>query len=140
MNVNANKNAHRMLSEINVTPFVDVMLVLLVIFMVTAPMMQSGFDVDLPQVKAKTIHTNEMPLIVTISKDKKIEILDYEFTLDRLKSKLEFISQGRADKEIYLKADKTVPYGFVMEVMAEIKDAGYEKLGMITMPLEEKEK
>jgi biopolymer transport protein TolR len=140
MNVNANKNDHRMLSEINVTPFVDVMLVLLVIFMVTAPMMQSGFDVDLPQVKAKTIQTNEKPLIVTISKDKKIEILDYEFTLDRLKSKLEFISQGRADKEIYLKADKTVPYGFVMEVMAEIKDAGYEKLGMITMPLEEKEK
>jgi len=129
-----------MLSEINVTPFVDVMLVLLVIFMVTAPMMQSGFDVDLPQVKAKTIQTNEKPLIVTISKDKKIEILDYEFTLDRLKSKLEFISQGRADKEIYLKADKTVPYGFVMEVMAEIKDAGYEKLGMITMPLEEKGK
>ena len=140
MNVNANKNDHRMLSEINVTPFVDVMLVLLVIFMVTAPMMQSGFDVDLPQVKAKTIQTNEKPLIVTISKDKKIEILDYEFTLDRLKSKLEFISQGRADKEVYLKADKTVPYGFVMEVMAEIKDAGYEKLGMITMPLEEKEK
>ncbi len=129
-----------MLSEINVTPFVDVMLVLLVIFMVTAPMMQSGFDVDLPQVKAKTIQTNEKPLIVTISKDKKIEILDYEFTLDRLKSKLEFISQGRADKEIYLKADKTVPYGFVMEVMAEIKDAGYEKLGMITLPLEEKGK
>ncbi len=140
MNVTVNKNDHRMLSEINVTPFVDVMLVLLVIFMVTAPMMQSGFDVDLPQVKAKTIQTNEKPLIVTISKDKKIEILDYEFTLDRLKSKLEFISKGRADKEIYLKADKTVPYGFVMEVMAEIKDAGYEKLGMITMPLEEKEK
>jgi biopolymer transport protein TolR len=140
MTVSANKNDHRMLSEINVTPFVDVMLVLLVIFMVTAPMMQSGFDVDLPQVKAKTIQTNEKPLIVTISKDKKIEILDYEFTLDRLKSKLEFISQGRVDKEIYLKADKTVPYGFVMEVMAEIKDAGYEKLGMITMPLEEKEK
>jgi biopolymer transport protein TolR len=140
MNVNANKNDHRMLSEINVTPFVDVMLVLLVIFMVTAPMMQSGFDVDLPQVKAKTIQTNEKPLIVTISKDKKIEILDYEFTLDRLKSKLEFISKGRADKEIYLKADKTVPYGFVMEVMAEIKNAGYERLGMITMPLEEKEK
>src|SRR4030042_2801284 len=140
MNVNASKNDHRMISEINVTPFVDVMLVLLVIFMVTAPMMQSGFDVDLPQVKAKTIQTNEKPLIVTISKDKKIEILDYEFTLDRLKSKLEFISQGRADKEIYLKADKTVPYGFVMEVMAEIKDAGYEKLGMITLPLEEKAK
>ena len=140
MNVTVSKNDHRMLSEINVTPFVDVMLVLLVIFMVTATMMQSGFDVDLPQVKAKTIQTNEKPLIVTISKDKKIEILDYEFTLDRLKSKLEFISKGRADKEIYLKADKTVPYGFVMEVMAEIKDAGYEKLGMITMPLEEKEK
>ena len=80
------------------------------------------------------------PSLLPSQKIKKIEILDYEFTLDRLKSKLEFISQGRADKEIYLKADKTVPYGFVMEVMAEIKDAGYEKLGMITMPLEEKEK
>ena len=129
-----------MLSEINVTPFVDVMLVLLVIFMVTAPMMQSGFDVDLPQVKAAAIKTRETPLIVTISKDKKISVLNYEFSLDRLKSKLEFISQSRADKDIYLKADKTVPYGFVMEVMGEIKDAGYEKLGMITLPLEEKGK
>ncbi|MCX8011894.1 MAG: protein TolR [Desulfobacterota bacterium] len=133
-----NQNNYKMLSEINVTPFVDVMLVLLVIFMVTAPMMQSGFNVDLPQVKSTTIHTKEQPLIVTISKDKKITILNYEVTLDRLKTKLEFISQTRADKEIYLKADKTVPYGFVMEVMAEIKDAGYEKLGMITLPLEEK--
>jgi biopolymer transport protein TolR len=140
MAINTNQNNYKMMSEINVTPFVDVMLVLLVIFMVTAPMMQSGFEVNLPQVKSATIHTKEQPLIVTISQDKKITILNYEVTLDRLKTKLEFISQSRADKEIYLKADKNVPYGFVMEVMAEIKNAGYEKLGMITLPLEEKTK
>lgn len=136
--MNTHKNNHRLLSEINVTPFVDVMLVLLVIFMVTAPMMQAGFDVDLPQVKAATIQTKEQPLIITIAKDKKITIQNFEVTIDRLKPKLELIYQNRMDKDIYLKADKTVPYGFVMEVMAEIKDAGYEKLGMITQPLEKK--
>lgn len=135
--MNTHRDDHRMLSEINVTPFVDVMLVLLVIFMVTAPMMQHGFDVDLPQVKAATIQTKEQPLIVTVAKDKKIKIQTFEVTLDRLVPKLKLIYENRTDKDIYLKADKSVPYGFVMEVMAGIKEAGFEKMGMITEPLEE---
>ncbi len=132
------RNDHRMLSEINVTPFVDVMLVLLVIFMVTAPMMQAGFDVDLPQVKADTLATEEQPLILAISKDKKIKIQTFEVTLDRLEPKLKLIYESRRDKEIYLKADKTIPYGFVTAVMAAVREAGFERLGMITEPLEEK--
>jgi biopolymer transport protein TolR len=127
-----------MLSEINVTPFVDVMLVLLVIFMVTAPMMQAGFDVDLPQVKAATLAAKEQPLILSVSKDKKIKIQTFEVTLDRLEPKLKLIYESRRDKEIYLKADKTIPYGFVTAVMAAVREAGFERLGMITEPLEVK--
>ena len=133
----APRNDHRMLSEINVTPFVDVMLVLLVIFMVTAPMMQAGFDVDLPQVKAATLATKEQPLILSISKDKKIKIQTFEVTLDRLEPKLKLIYESRRDKEIYLKADKAIPYGFVTAVMAAVREAGFERLGMITEPVEE---
>lgn len=138
MNVQ-DRNHRRMLSEINVTPFVDVMLVLLVIFMVTAPMMQAGFDVDLPEVKAAKIETTEQPLILSITKEQKIKLQNLEVTVDRLKPKLKLIYEGRPDKSIYLKADKAVPYGFVMQVMAEVKDAGFEKVGMITLPLESKE-
>ena len=128
----------RLLSEINVTPFVDVMLVLLVIFMVTAPMMQAGFEVDLPQVKATTMQTTEQPLILSITKDEIIKIHSFEVTLERLAPRLKLIYENRHDKEIYLKADKSVPYGYVMAVMAEVKDAGFEKIGMITEPLEDK--
>jgi biopolymer transport protein TolR len=138
MNVQ-DRNNRRMLSEINVTPFVDVMLVLLVIFMVTAPMMQAGFDVDLPQVKAAKVETSEQPLIVSITKEQKIKLQNLEVTIDRLKPKLKLIYESRRDKDIYLKADKAVPYGFVMQVMAEVKDSGFEKMGMITLPLEGKE-
>ena len=126
----------RLLSEINVTPFVDVMLVLLVIFMVTAPMMQAGFEVDLPKVKATAMQTTEQPLILSIAKDKMIKIHTFNVTLDRLASKLKLIYENRRDKEIYLKADKSVPYGYVMSVMAEVKEAGFERMGMITEPLE----
>ncbi len=112
------------------------MLVLLVIFMVTAPMMQAGFEVDLPKVKAATIQTNEQPLILSIAKNEMIKIHTFEVSLDRLAPKLKLIYENRRDKDIYLKADKAVPYGFVMAVMAEVKDAGFDKIGMITEPLE----
>ena len=128
----------RLLSEINVTPFVDVMLVLLIIFMVTAPMLQQGIDVDLPNVAAKDLPAKEEKLILTITKKKKIFIGEHAVKLSKMSEKLKKICESRASKEVFLKADEVVPYGFVVKIMAEIKKAGIEKLGMITKPLEEK--
>jgi biopolymer transport protein TolR len=123
-----------LLSEINVTPFVDVMLVLLVIFMVTAPMMIEGLNVDLPEASAKPLDSEKEHLIISINKAQQIFINDFEVTLEFLREKLIKILQGRADRDVYLKADKSIPYGTVVQVMAEIKGAGVEQLGMITEP------
>jgi len=122
------------LSDINVTPFVDVMLVLLIIFMVTAPMMVQGLDVALPQVTAKPLETKEEHLMITVNKDQQVFINDFQVTLDTLQDKLSKILQGRVNPEVYLKADRDVPYGVVAQAMAQIKDAGVEKLGMVTEP------
>lgn len=119
------------LSEINVTPFVDVMLVLLVIFMVTAPLMQQGVDVNLPQAKGKELPLEERISII-IKKDRTIYMNDTPVAMPVMKQKLEAIS--KMNPNIFLKADKDVPYGLVVEVMGEIKEAGIEKLGMITEP------
>lgn len=119
------------LSEINVTPFVDVMLVLLVIFMVTAPLMQQGVDVNLPQAKGKDLPPEERISII-IKRDSSIYMNDTLVTMSALKQKLGAIS--KMNPNIFLKADKDVPYGLVVEVMGEIKEAGIEKLGMITEP------
>jgi len=126
-----------LLSDINVTPFVDVMLVLLIIFMVTAPMMVQGVNVSLPETEnADNIATEEDQLIVSIDKDNKILINDFEVGIDLLKEKLEAIFKSRSTKNVFLKADKNIPYGTVVRVMSEIKGAGVEKLGMVTLPLE----
>jgi biopolymer transport protein TolR len=117
------------LSEINVTPFVDVMLVLLIIFMVTAPLLQQGIDVALPQAKGKEMSPAER-IIVTIKKDRKIYLDRTAVTLESLGEKL---SKSRKS-EVFLKADKDVPYGLVVMVMGELKSIGIEKLGMITEP------
>jgi biopolymer transport protein TolR len=122
------------MSEINVTPFVDVMLVLLIIFMVTAPMLMQGMDVALPQVTAKPLETKEEHLMITLNKDGQIFINDFQVTLDTLQDKLAKILQGRTNPDVYLKADRDVPYGTVAQAMAQIKDAGVEKLGMVTEP------
>lgn len=123
-----------LMSEINVTPFVDVMLVLLIIFMVTAPMMIQGLNVDLPEATAKPLDSEKEHLIITINKDQQVYINDFEVTVEFLGEKLLKILQGRSDRDVYLKADKNIPYGIVVQVMAEIKGAGVEQLGMITEP------
>jgi biopolymer transport protein TolR len=127
-------NNDSFMSDINVTPFVDVMLVLLIIFMVTAPMMVQGLDVALPQVTAKALETKEEQLMITVNKEQQIFINDFQVSVDTLQDKLSKILQGRADPEVYLKADRDVPYGTVAQVMAQIKAAGVDKLGMITEP------
>ncbi len=127
-------NSQELMSEINVTPFVDVMLVLLIIFMVTAPMMIQGVNVDLPEATAKPLDSEKEHLVITINKDQQVYINDLEVTAEFLGEKLLKILQGRSDRDVYLKADKNIPYGIVVQVMAEIKAAGVEQLGMITEP------
>jgi biopolymer transport protein TolR len=124
----------KLLSDINVTPLVDVVLVLLIVFMVTAPMLQMGIDVNLPRVKSKSIDVAEEKLVLTINGSKEIYINKYKTSMTDLSTKLESIFSNRIDREVFMRADKTVPYGFVVEVMSEIRKAGVDKLGMITEP------
>lgn len=125
------------MAEINVTPLVDVVLVLLIIFMVTAPMLQMGIDVNLPKVTSKSVDVTEEKLVLTVKGNQEIYINKTKATLADLGAKLESIFTTRIDREIYMRADKTVPYGFVVQVMSEVRKAGVDKLGMITEPPEE---
>jgi biopolymer transport protein TolR len=129
-------NEKRFMSDINVTPLVDVMLVLLIIFMVTAPMMMQGVEVNLPQTTAKSIKTPEDPLILTINKKREIFLEDQVIKMDELETKVKTIFKYRRDKQVLLRADKEVPYGFVIKVIAGVKRAGIDKLGMVTEPIE----
>jgi biopolymer transport protein TolR len=129
-------NEKRFMSDINVTPLVDVMLVLLIIFMVTAPMMMQGVEVNLPQTTAKSIKTREDPMILTINKKREIFLEDRQIKLEDLENKMKTIFKYRRNKEVLLRADREVPYGFVIKVIAGIKRAGIDKLGMITEPIE----
>jgi biopolymer transport protein TolR len=133
--VDVGENRQDLISDINITPLVDVMLVLLVIFMVTAPMLMHGVKVDLPRTESKSIKTEEDPLILSITKERLILIEDYKVESGALQEKLKKIFANRAVKEIFLQADKDVPYGYVIKVMSEVKEAGITKVGMITEPL-----
>lgn len=126
------------ISNINVTPFVDVMLVLLVIFMITAPIIQQGVQVDLPQAKANAIEGQGEPLIVTITRGGQIYLNDNLIDLPELRAKLQAIRQIDPNKGVYLRADKEVRYGSVIQAIGEIKEAGIAKLGMIARPLRER--
>ena len=127
-------NSGHLMSDINVTPLVDVMLVLLIIFMVTAPMMMQGVDVSLPEATAEPLESEKEHLIITVDTENKVFINDFQVSVDGLGEKLKKILEGRSDREVYLKADKDISYGTVVQVMAEVKGAGVEKLGMVTEP------
>jgi biopolymer transport protein TolR len=123
------------MSEINVTPMVDVMLVLLIIFMVTAPLMQQGVKVDLPEVDAQPMKTSSQErLVLTITKDERAFIGKTEVPMDRLEELLAANEKLKLDKELYLHADQQLPYGVVVRVMAAAKKGGAENLGMVTDP------
>lgn len=121
-------------SDINVTPMVDVMLVLLIIFMIAAPMLVQGVDVDLPQVTTKALDTKNERLVITLTKEKKIHLDKIEVTFENLSAKIKAVLGELPDQQVYLRADREVPYGFVVEIMAALRDAGVEKLGMVTEP------
>lgn len=121
------------LSDINVTPFVDVMLVLLVIFMVTAPMFSQGLPVNLPQAAAPAL-TSEQPLVVSINPKQEVYLGDRQVGLENLKVALAGEKRGDKMPEVLLKSDQSVPYGLVVQVMSSLKAAGVEKLGIVTAP------
>ncbi len=127
----------QLMSEINVTPFVDVMLVLLIIFMATAPMMVQGVDVNLPKAASQVLPSNEDHLIISIDTHLKVFINDLEVDAAFLTEKLDAILANLDNKSVYLRADKDVPYGVVVNVISKIKKAGIDSLGMITLPEDE---
>jgi len=129
----------RLVAEINVTPLVDVMLVLLIIFMVTAPMMTQGLEVDLPKTTAKSLRQQEEPLVVSVNAKGEIYLGKIKINSALLRQQLSRLPEEKKQQPLYLRADKDVPYGLVVTVMADIKRAGFGKLGMITQP-SEKEK
>ncbi len=137
MGMNASSKRSKMaISEINVTPFVDVMLVLLIIFMVTAPMMQQGIDVNLPKTASSGVELNDKPFVLTISADGKIKIADTLIPMNDLKGKLTAIFKDKKNKQIYIQADKKVDYGVVAEAMAESRASGIFNISLITLPKE----
>lgn len=122
------------MSEINVTPLVDVMLVLLIIFMVTTPMMQQGIDIDLPETASSGVATSDEPFVLVVRKNRKLYVGDKQIPTEELATRLKAIFETRKNKQVYLQADKSVDYGFVAETMAEIRAAGIFNIGLVTLP------
>ncbi len=134
MSSNNSSKSRVVLSEINVTPLVDVMLVLLIIFMVTAPMMKQGIEVALPETVNTGMSTPEKPYILVIKKNKKIYAGKESIRLEALGEKLKYTFKTRKNKQLYIQADKSVNYGLVAETMAEIRAAGIFSIGLVTLP------
>jgi len=122
------------MSDINVTPFVDVMLVLLIIFMVTAPLMQQGMDVNLPETTTQPLRVKDDPLVLTVQKDGKYFLARKEVPLAELVVKLEAIFDARGSSEIFLRADRDAPYGVVVKAMAAAREAGSTQMGVVPEP------
>jgi biopolymer transport protein TolR len=134
MSAGGNPSSRTVMSEINVTPLVDVMLVLLIIFMVTAPMLQQGLQVDLPETKSGGIPPAENPLVLVIQKSGRFSIAGTDIPRAQLEEKLSSILKSRRTKDVYVQADKSVVYGLVAEAMAEIKSAGATGISLVTVP------
>ncbi len=131
---NSGSKSRAVMSEINVTPLVDVMLVLLIMFMVTAPLMQQGIEVDLPKTSPSGVEVTEDPFVLVIDKKGVITAGKTTIALESLGEKLQAIFQTRDNKQIYIQADRAVGYGIVAEAMAEIKAAGISDIGLVTLP------
>lgn len=138
MGSSGGRKSRATLSEINVTPLVDVMLVLLIMFMVTTPLMQQGIDVDLPKTSPSGVETTDEPFVLVISASQKITVGKQELEIDSLQEKLKAIFETRKNKQIYIQADRKVDYGFVAEAMAEIRAAGIYNIGLVTVPKDRK--
>ena len=123
-------------ADINVTPFVDVMLVLLVIFMVTAPMMMQGVDVALPTTTSAPLSSEKENFVITIDSNQQVFINEFQVPQDLFRDRLIKLLENQPGRDVYLRADKNIPYGIVVQVMADIKSAGVDKLGMVTVPAE----
>ena len=125
------RRSPRLVSEINVTPFVDVMLVLLVIFMVTAPLLTAGVDVDLPKTQAAQATGQDEPLVVSINAQKKLFLQETELDRDALIARLKAITANKPDQRIFVRGDKALPYGDIMEVMGALSVAGFNKVSLV---------
>ena len=122
-----------LISEINVTPFVDVMLVLLIIFMVAAPLLTVGVPIDLPETEAKALNSETQPITISVNEEGQIYLQETEIALGEIVPKLEQIAQTGYEERIYVRGDRTADYGTVMKVMARISSAGYGNLGLVTL-------
>lgn len=128
------KKSRATLSEINITPLVDVMLVLLIMFMVTTPLMQQGIEVDLPKTSSSGVELNDEPFVIVIAADQRMTVAKQRVAMDSLRAKVKAIFEHRKNKQVYIQADRKVDYGFVAEAMAEVRAAGVFNIGLITMP------
>ncbi len=133
----ASKDIKTPMSEINIIPLVDVMLVLLIIFMITAPMMQHGMNIDIPKLTTRPLPAKDEPQILSITKERQIVLNEKKLDFKDLKPAVEFLFSNKTNKEIFLRADKDVPYGFVVTCMGLIREAGIEKINIVTKPQEE---
>ena len=124
---------HTPMHEINVTPFVDVMLVLLIVFMVSAPLLTSGVPIDLPETQAKPLVLDKEPITITVNPEGKIFIKDDQVTIDDLVSKLTTLSDNNLDERIYVRGDRTANYGMIMRVMGTINGAGFRHIGLVAL-------
>lgn len=124
---------HVPVSEINVTPFVDVMLVLLIIFMVAAPLLTVGVPIDLPETQAKALNAETQPITISVNEGGKVYIQEDEISQDELLAKLKAVATNGYDERIYVRGDKTADYGTVMKIMARISAAGYTRIGLVTL-------